>query len=136
MKNKMLLEQAEMEVKTFLEFHDLDVDVSAMQKDDAEEFNEIVKSLAKPVSKGTATIAGGEYTLTLKRPQGDLKSITISGMDASDIFAADKAKKNSEMAKMGQMVASMCKIPFAQLNKLTAQEAMLLNKMAALFMAV
>lgn len=136
MTNKITIEQAKAEVLTFLEAHDLETDTSEMSAEDAQEFNEIVEAIAKPVSQGRAIIDDDKYTLTLRKAQGDLTSLTVQGMSASDMFAADKAKKNNDMAKTGQMIASMVGVPFAQVCKLTSQDFMLLSRMSGLFMAV
>lgn len=136
MTNKITIEQAKAEVLTFLEAHDLETDTSEMSAEDAQEFNEIVEAIAKPVSQGRAIIDDDKYILTLRKAQGDLTSLTVQGMSASDMFAADKAKKNNDMAKTGQMIASMVGVPFAQVCKLTSQDFMLLSRMSGLFMAV
>ena len=133
---KISLEQAKLETINFLQAHDLETDITEMSEEDAKDFNEIVSTIAKPVSQGRAIIDGESYTLTLKRAQGDLTAVTVSGMSASDMFAADKAKKNDEMAKAGHMIASMVKIPFAQVAKLNSQDFMLLSRISTVFIAV
>ncbi len=133
---KFPMEQAVNEVIDFLEEHDIDTDVESFQEEDAKEFNEIVDAIAKPVAQGRAIIDGDAYTLTLKRAQGDLTQVTIKGMSAADMFAADKAKKGNEMAKTGHMIASMVGLPYAQVCKFDAKDFMLLSRLSGLFMAV
>jgi len=133
---KISLEQAKNETLAFLQAHDLETDTATMLPEDVEDFEDMVSVIAKSVSQGRAIIDGEKFTLTLKRPQGDLTSVTISGMSAADMFAADKAKKNDDMAKSGHMIASMVKVPFAQVAKLSSQEFMLLSKISQLFIVV
>lgn len=138
MKNepKISMEAAIQEVLGFLQEHDIDTDTDNMLADDAKEFNEVVAAIAKPVSMGRALIDGDQYILTLKKPQGDMTTVTVSGMSAADMFAADKAKKNNDMAKTGQIIASMIGQPFAQVSKMTSQDFMILSRLSGLFMAV
>lgn len=133
---KITLDQAKLEVIGFLQEHDLETDTSLMLEEDAKEFNEILDAVAKPVSQGRAVIDGDKYQLTLRKPQGDLTVVTVSGMSAADMFAADKAKKGNEMAKTGQMIASMIGVPFVQVGKFASQDFMLLSRLSGLFMAV
>lgn len=133
---KITMEQAEAEVLAFLEEHDLETDTTAMLEEDATEFKDIVTTLAKPVAQGRAVIEGDKYILTLKQPIGDTKTVLVSGLSAADIFAMDKAKKGNEMAKTGQMIASMAKLTFAEVGRLKSQDFMLLSKLSTLFMVV
>ena len=134
--SKITLEQAKQEVIGFLQEHELETDTEQMLDEDAKEFNEIVEVIAKPVAKGRAVIDGDSYILTLLKAQGELTTVTVSGMTAADMFASDKAKKNDEMAKTGQMIASMVGIPFVQVTRLRSQDFMLLSRLSMLFMAV
>lgn len=134
--NKITLEQAKLEVIGFLQEHDLETDTTTMLEEDAADFNEILDAIAKPVSMGRAVIDGDKYVLTLRKPIGDTKEVTINGMSAADMFAADKAKKGNEMAKTGHMLASMVGLTFAEINRLSSQDFMLLSRLSGLFMAV
>jgi hypothetical protein len=133
---KISSEQAQNEVINFLQLHDIETDFDKMNKQDADDLRDMIAAIAKPISAGRALIDGNKYTLTLRKPQGDLISVTVNGLSAADMFASDKAKNNSEMSKTGQIIASMIKIPFAQVGKLTAQDFMLLSKISTLFIVV
>jgi hypothetical protein len=133
---KITLDQAKLEVIGFLQEHDLETDTTLMLEEDAQEFNEILEAVAKPVSQGRAIIDGDKYVLTLREPIGDTKEVSVSGMSAADMFAADKAKKGNEMAKTGHMIASMVKLTFAEVNRMKSQDFMLLSRLSGLFMAV
>ena len=133
---KITLEQAKLEVIGFLQEHDLETDTTTMLEEDAADFNEILDAIAKPVSMGRAVIDGDKYVLKLRKPIGDTKEVTIKGMSAADMFAADKAKKGNEMAKTGHMLASMVGLTFAEINRLSSQDFMLLSRLSGLFMAV
>ena len=133
---KISLDQAKLEVIGFLQEHDLETDTTLMLEEDAKEFNETLDAVAKPVSQGRAIIDGDKYVLTLREPIGDTKEVTVSGMSAADMFAADKAKKGNEMAKTGHMIASMVKLTFAEVNRMKSQDFMLLSRLSGLFMAV
>ena len=133
---KITLDQAKLEVIGFLQDHDLETDTTLMLEEDAQEFNDILEAVAKPVSQGRAIIDGDKYVLTLREPIGDTKEVAVSGMSAADMFAADKAKKGNEMAKTGHMIASMVKLTFAEVNRMKSQDFMLLSRLSGLFMAV
>ena len=133
---KITLDQAKLEVIGFLQDHDLEADTTLMLEEDAQEFNDILEAVAKPVSQGRAIIDGDKYVLTLREPIGDTKEVAVSGMSAADMFAADKAKKGNEMAKTGHMIASMVKLTFAEVNRMKSQDFMLLSRLSGLFMAV
>lgn len=133
---KITLDQAKLEVIGFMQDHDLETDTTLMLEEDAQEFNDILEAVAKPVSQGRAIIDGDKYVLTLRKPIGDTKEVTVSGMSAADMFAADKAKKGNEMAKTGHMIASMVKLTFAEVNRMKSQDFMLLSRLSGLFMAV
>tara|TARA_B100001057_G_C22631401_1_gene864529 strand:+ start:512 stop:919 length:408 start_codon:yes stop_codon:yes gene_type:complete len=133
---KITLDQAKLEVIGFLQDHDLETDTTLMLEEDAQEFNDILEAVAKPVSQGRAIIDGNKYVLTLREPIGDTKEVAVSGMSAADMFAADKAKKGNEMAKTGHMIASMVKLTFAEVNRMKSQDFMLLSRLSGLFMAV
>ena len=133
---KITLDQAKLEVIGFLQDHDLETDTTLMLEEDAQEFNDILEAVAKPVSQGRAIIDGSKYVLTLREPIGDTKEVAVSGMSAADMFAADKAKKGNEMAKTGHMIASMVKLTFAEVNRMKSQDFMLLSRLSGLFMAV
>jgi hypothetical protein len=133
---KITLEQAKLEVIGFLQEHDLETDTTTMLEEDAKEFDELLTAISKPVSNGRAVIDGDKYVLTLREPIGDTKEVTIKGMSARDMFAADKAKKGNEMAKAGHMIASMIGLTFAEINRLSSQDFTLLSRLSSLFMVV
>lgn len=135
-KIKISKEQAYKEVIEFLELHCVDTDVEDMLEDDAKEFDSIVKSIAKPITTGRAIIDGDDYVLTLIKPVGDVDKVKCTPPDAGAMFAMDKAKKGNEMAKVGQMIASVTNVPFAQVSKFKAQDFMVLSKLTNLFITV
>ena len=134
MKNKITLEQAKSEVIGYLDAHYVDTDVETMLDEDAKEFNEVVLSIAKPVMRGDAVIDGKDYVLTLSEPQGDLKTITVSGLKTYQLKAMDESKKNHTMSGSIKMIAAMVKVPAVQIDNLPAREFSLLSKLSALFM--
>ena len=135
-KNKITLEQAKVEIISFLDAHYVDTDVDEMSESAKDDFEELIRIISKPVMQGRAVVDGDKFILTLRKPQGDLKEVIVNGLDAKAIFSAGKGKNTSQEEKMGYIMAEMLKIPFAQVGRLVAQDFMIVSTLSSVFIAV
>ena len=132
------LEAAEAELITLLEAMDIDTDVDSMLEDDAKDFKDKLRTLAKPISLGRAIVDGDSYVLTLKKPldkEGSEKTITISEPGGLAWEMMDKGGKNQDMKKLMMFISGMVGVPYVQICKLPNSDLKILKEFALLFLA-
>ena len=129
-------EAAEAELITLLDAMDIDTDVDSMLEDDAKDFKDKLRTLAKPIMTGRAIVDGDSYVLTLKKPIGDdEKTITITEPGGTAWEMMDKGGKNQDMKKLMMFIAGMVGVPYVQINRLPNSDLKILKEFALLFLA-
>ena len=129
-------EAAEAELITLLDAMDIDTDVDSMLEDDAKDFKDKLRTLAKPIMTGRAIVDGDSYVLTLKKPIGDdEKTITITEPGGTAWVTMDKGGKNQDMKKLMMFIAGMVGVPYVQINRLPNSDLKILKEFALLFLA-
>lgn len=129
-------EAAEAELITLLDAMDIDTDVESMLEDDAKEFKDKLRTLAKPIMNGRAVVDGDSYVLTLKKPISDTeKTITITEPGGTAWEMMDKGGKGQDMKKLMMFIAGMVGVPYVQINKLPNSDLKILKEFALLFLA-
>lgn len=129
-------EAAEAELITLLDSMDIDTDVDSMLEDDAKDFKDKLRTLAKPIMNGRAIVDGDSYVLTLKKPISDTeKTITITEPGGSAWEMMDKGGKNQDMKKLMMFIAGMVGVPYVQINRLPNSDLKILKEFALLFLA-
>lgn len=130
------LEAAEAELITLFEAMDIDTDVDSMLEDDAKDFKDKLRTLAKPISLGRAIVDGDSYVLTLKKPISDNeKAITIKEPGGLAWEMMDKGGKNQDMKKLMMFISGMVGVPYVQICKLPNSDLKILKEFALLFLA-
>lgn len=130
------LEAAEAELITLFEAMDIDTDVDSMLEDDAKDFKDKLRTLAKPISLGRAIVDGDSYVLTLKKPIGENeKVITIKEPGGLAWEMMDKGGKNQDMKKLMMFISGMVGVPYVQICKLPNSDLKILKEFALLFLA-
>lgn len=130
------LEAAEAELITLFEAMDIDTDVDSMLEDDAKDFKDKLRTLAKPISLGRAIVDGDSYVLTLKKPISDNeKAITIKEPGGLAWEMMDKGGKNQDMKKLMMFISGMVSVPYVQICKLPNSDLKILKEFALLFLA-
>ncbi len=129
-------EAAEAELITLLYSMDIDTDVDSMLEDDAKDFKDKLRTLAKPIMMGRAIVDGDSYVLTLKKPiSDDEKTITITEPGGTAWEMMDKGGKNQDMKKLMMFIAGMVGVPYVQINRLPNSDLKILKEFALLFLA-
>ncbi|AUR81988.1 putative tail protein [Vibrio phage 1.017.O._10N.286.55.C11] len=129
-------EAAEAELITLLDAMDIDTDVDSMLEDDAKDFKDKLRTLAKPIMTGRAIVDGDSYVLTLKKPiSDDEKTITITEPGGTAWEMMDKGGKNQDMKKLMMFIAGMVGVPYVQINRLPNSDLKILKEFALLFLA-
>lgn len=129
-------EAAEAELITLLDSMDIDTDVDSMLEDDAKDFKDKLRTLAKPIMTGRAIVDGDSYVLTLKKPISDTeKTITITEPGGTAWEMMDKGGKNQDMKKLMMFIAGMVGVPYVQINRLPNSDLKILKEFALLFLA-
>ncbi len=129
-------EAAEAELITLLDAMDIDTDVDSMLEDDAKDFKDKLRTLAKPIMTGRAIVDGDSYVLTLKKPISDTeKTITITEPGGTAWEMMDKGGKNQDMKKLMMFIAGMVGVPYVQINRLPNSDLKILKEFALLFLA-
>ncbi len=129
-------EAAEAELITLLDAMDIDTDVNSMLEDDAKDFKDKLRTLAKPIMTGRAIVDGDSYVLTLKKPISDTeKTITITEPGGTAWEMMDKGGKNQDMKKLMMFIAGMVGVPYVQINRLPNSDLKILKEFALLFLA-
>ncbi|AUR95123.1 putative tail protein [Vibrio phage 1.201.B._10N.286.55.F1] len=129
-------EAAEAELITLLDAMDIDTDVDSMLEDDAKDFKDKLRTLAKPIMMGRAIVDGDSYVLTLKKPISDTeKTITITEPGGAAWEMMDKGGKNQDMKKLMMFIAGMVGVPYVQINRLPNSDLKILKEFALLFLA-
>ncbi|AUR81417.1 hypothetical protein NVP1005O_20 [Vibrio phage 1.005.O._10N.286.48.F2] len=129
-------EAAEAELITLLDAMDIDTDVNSMLEDDAKDFKDKLRTLAKPIMMGRAIVDGDSYVLTLKKPISDTeKTITITEPGGTAWEMMDKGGKNQDMKKLMMFIAGMVGVPYVQINRLPNSDLKILKEFALLFLA-
>ncbi len=129
-------EAAEAELITLLDAMDIDTDVDSMLEDDAKDFKDKLRTLAKPIMLGRAIVDGDSYVLTLKKPiSDDEKTITITEPGGTAWEMMDKGGKNQDMKKLMMFIAGMVGVPYVQINRLPNSDLKILKEFALLFLA-
>ncbi len=129
-------EAAEAELITLLDSMDIDTDVDSMLEDDAKDFKDKLRTLAKPIMMGRAIVDGDSYVLTLKKPISDTeKTITITEPGGTAWEMMDKGGKNQDMKKLMMFIAGMVGVPYVQINRLPNSDLKILKEFALLFLA-
>lgn len=129
-------EAAEAELITLLDAMDIDTDVDSMLEDDAKDFKDKLRTLAKPIMMGRAIVDGDSYVLTLKKPISDTeKTITITEPGGTAWEMMDKGGKNQDMKKLMMFIAGMVGVPYVQINRLPNSDLKILKEFALLFLA-
>ena len=129
-------EAAEAELITLLDSMDIDTDVDSMLEDDAKDFKDKLRTLAKPIMTGRAIVDGDSYVLTLKKPiSDDEKTITITEPGGTAWEMMDKGGKNQDMKKLMMFIAGMVGVPYVQINRLPNSDLKILKEFALLFLA-
>ncbi len=129
-------EAAEAELITLLDAMDIDTDVDSMLEDDAKDFKDKLRTLAKPIMMGRAIVDGDSYVLTLKKPiSDDEKTITITEPGGTAWEMMDKGGKNQDMKKLMMFIAGMVGVPYVQINRLPNSDLKILKEFALLFLA-
>ncbi|AUR86531.1 putative tail protein [Vibrio phage 1.086.O._10N.222.51.F8] len=127
---------AEAELITLLDAMDIDTDVNSMLEDDAKDFKDKLRTLAKPIMTGRAIVDGDSYVLTLKKPiSDDEKTITITEPGGTAWEMMDKGGKNQDMKKLMMFIAGMVGVPYVQINRLPNSDLKILKEFALLFLA-
>ena len=127
-------EAAEAELITLLDAMDIDTDVDSMLEDDAKDFKDKLRTLAKPIMMGRAIVDGDSYVLTLKKPiSDDEKTITITEPGGTAWEMMDKGGKNQDMKKLMMFIAGMVGAPYVQINRLPNSDLKILKEFALLF---
>lgn len=135
-KQVMPIEAAEAELIELLDSMDIDTDVDSMLEDDAKDFKDKLRTLAKPIMMGRAIVDGDSYVLTLKKPIGDdEKTITITEPGGTAWEMMDKGGKNQDMKKLMMFIAGMVGVPYVQINRLPNSDLKILKEFALLFLA-
>jgi hypothetical protein len=130
------LEAAEAELITLFEAMDIDTDVDSMLEDDAKDFKDKLRTLAKPISLGRAIVDGDSYVLTLKKPISENeKVITIKEPGGLAWEMMDKGGKNQDMKKLMMFISGMVGVPYVQICKLPNSDLKILKEFALLFLA-
>ena len=130
------LEAAEAELITLFEAMDIDTDVDSMLEDDAKDFKDKLRTLAKPISLGRAIVDGDSYVLTLKKPISENeKVITIKEPGGLAWEMMDKGGKNQDMKKLMMFISGMVGVPYVQVCKLPNSDLKILKEFALLFLA-
>lgn len=133
---KIPQEAAEAELITLLDSMDIDTDVDSMLEDDAKDFKDKLRTLAKPIMNGRAIVDGDSYVLTLKKPISDTeKTITITEPGGTAWEMMDKGGKNQDMKKLMMFIAGMVGVPYVQINRLPNSDLKILKEFALLFLA-
>ena len=130
----MPIEQAEAELITLFEAMDIDTDVEAMLEDDRKDFQGKLSTLAKAITTGRAVVDGDSYVLTLKKPLGDTKTLTIAEPTGRAWEMMDKGGKNQEMKKLMMFISGVVGEPYAQISKLPNSDLKILKEFALLFL--
>lgn len=129
-------EAAEAELITLLDSMDIDTDVDSMLEDDAKDFKDKLRTLAKPISLGRAIVDGDSYVLTLKKPISENeKVITIKEPGGLAWEMMDKGGKNQDMKKLMMFISGMVGVPYVQICKLPNSDLKILKEFALLFLA-
>ena len=129
-------EAAEAELITLLDSMEIDTDVDSMLEDDAKDFKDKLRTLAKPIMMGRAIVDGDSYVLTLKKPISDTeKTITITEPGGTAWEMMDKGGKNQDMKKLMMFIAGMVGVPYVQINRLPNSDLKILKEFALLFLA-
>lgn len=135
-KQVMPIEAAEAELIELLDSMDIDTDVDSMLEDDAKDFKDKLRTLAKPIVMGRAIVDGDSYVLTLKKPISDTeKTITITEPGGTAWEMMDKGGKNQDMKKLMMFIAGMVGVPYVQINRLPNSDLKILKEFALLFLA-
>ncbi len=135
-KQVMPIEAAEAELVELLDAMDIDTDVDSMLEDDAKDFKDKLRTLAKPIMMGRAIVDGDSYVLTLKKPiSDDEKTITINEPGGTAWEMMDKGGKNQDMKKLMMFIAGMVGVPYVQINRLPNSDLKILKEFALLFLA-
>jgi hypothetical protein len=130
------LEAAEAELTTLFEAMDIDTDVDSMLEDDAKDFKDKLRTLAKPISLGRAIVDGDSYVLTLKKPISDNENtIAIKEPGGLAWEMMDKGGKNQDMKKLMMFISGMVGVPYVQICKLPNSDLKILKEFALLFLA-
>ena len=132
---KIPLEAAEAELIALLDAMDIDTDVDSMVEEDAKDFTDMVRTLSKPITSGKAIIDGESYVLTLKKPIGDEKTITINEPSGLAWELIDRAKKGEEIKKLLRFAEGFTGVPYAQIRNLPNSDLKILRVFAQLFLA-
>lgn len=134
-KQVMPIEQAEAELIELFQAMDIDTDVDSMLEDDRLDFQNKLRTLARPISLGRAIVDADSYVLTLKKPLGDDKTVTITEPCGNAWEQMDKGGKNQDMKKLLMFVSGMIGFPYAQVSKLPNSDLKILKEFALLFLA-
>lgn len=134
----MPIELAEAELIQLLDSMDIDTDIDSMLEDDAKDFKDILRTLAKPIANGKAVIDGDSYVLTLKKPLdkgGTEKTISISEPSGLAWELIDRAKKGEEIKKLLRFAEGFTGVPYAQIRMMPNSDLKILRVFAQLFLA-
>ena len=132
-KIKISKEIANADVIAFLESHYIDCDFKDMEEDEAETMQGLVEQLARPIMKGRAVIDGSKYTLTLLKPQGELKEVTFEGMTFRALTHHDNVKAGQTTAGVGKVIAAIFNITYAEVCNMPVQDTNIMLALQRIF---
>lgn len=136
MDEKILSEEsAETQVQSFLDFYELDRD--AVPTSTRENFDTCVKKIISATRKGRLEFRDeGIVVQTLKRPPGQIKTITYSELSGKAKQAAGKFDSNDAFGRMYALLGSLSGLGAKAISNLKGVDVSLAECLGHVFMSV
>lgn len=126
-------ETAEQEFVRFCDMMDLDLEAEDMTEDDRASFTRQRETILAAIESGHVSVDDeGQPTIHLKKPVGEMSTLTLYEPTGSTFLARDKGKQ--DVSKMYSMITDMAHVPPGSLAKLKNRDLKVIQAIAVLFL--
>ena len=128
-------EVAEEEFERFAEAWDIDTEISAMDDEDREAFEQHRRKMVRKIISGGLVINDdGNPKYTLVAPLGDTVEVSFNIPNGAAMLTMDKYKAREAVRKMNAFMGHATKLPPASFAKMDGRDIKVCQAIFALFM--